>query len=150
MVSLFVCPVFQTVDAQSLQHEWYVTNGNVNAIVQDGNTVYIGGAFSEVGPNVANGAALDKTTGAPDLAFANPDGTLNACIPDGSGGWYIGGSFTHVGGLPRAYLARINADGSVAAWNPNPGNAVYALAVSGNTVYGAYKSILTTADHPHP
>lgn len=135
IVSLFVCPVFQMVNAQSPQQDWCVTNGSINAIVQDGNTVYIGGTFTQVGPNIANGVALDKATGAPDLAFANPDGNLYACIPDGSGGWYIGGSFTHVDGQPRANLARINGDGSVAPWNPNPGDAVYALAVSGSTVY---------------
>src|SRR5207249_9645327 len=43
----------------------------------------------------------------------------------------------------RRHLAHVRADLSVAAWNPNLDNAVFALAVSGGTLYagGDFSSI---------
>ena len=67
--------------------------------------------------------------------FPAVDGDIHAVISDGAGGWFIGGSFANVGGLPRARLARINADLSVHPWNPGPNNTVYCLHRSGSTVY---------------
>ena len=64
------------------------------------------------------------------------NGTVFCCAPDGAGGWYIGGDFTQVGALTRSRLAHIKSDGTVdTAWNPKADNSVYALAVSGSTVY---------------
>jgi len=62
-------------------------------------------------------------------------GTVYATIPDGSGGWYIGGDFTSVGGVTRRRIAHILSDGTVGSWNPNANNTVNALAVSGGVVY---------------
>jgi hypothetical protein len=75
---------------------------------------------------------------------------VTAIAADGHGGWFIGGRFSAVEGLPRRNLAHVLADGSVAAWNPgvagvtqwvhtpdrypiDPG--VDALALAGNTLY---------------
>jgi predicted small secreted protein len=58
-----------------------------------------------------------------------------ASAPDGSGGWYIAGLFTEVGGQTRNRLARINADGSLNAWNPNANATVRAMVFSGGIVY---------------
>lgn len=87
------------VNSQSLQQNLWVTNGEVNAVVFDGstNTVFLGGAFTNVGPHTGLGALLDST-GRADLGFprVNPtgvptNGAVRAVAPDGSGGWYIGG-----------------------------------------------------------
>ena len=56
---------------------------------------------------------------------------MYAVVPDGAGGWYIGGDFAYVGGLPRNCLAHIASNFTVAAWNPNANAVVRALAVSG-------------------
>ena len=59
-----------------------------------------------------------------------------ATVSDGVGGWYIGGSFTSVGGLSRNGLAHIRADKTVdPAWDPNLNGQVQTIAVSGSTVY---------------
>jgi hypothetical protein len=113
-----------------------ITNGEIKAMVRDGNTIYIGGSFSYMGPSVEFGAALDGTTGLVNPAYQRPNGTVWVSIPDGSGGWYIGGDFTSVGGQTRNRLARINSNGTLHDWNPNATNGViYALALSGSTVY---------------
>jgi hypothetical protein len=49
------------------------------------------------------------------LAMPRVAGTVYAVAPDGSGGWYVGGSFTHVGGTPRSNLAHVFADQSLFA-----------------------------------
>jgi hypothetical protein len=102
--------------AQGVLPNTYVTNGIVRAIVQDGNTVYIGGDFTYVGPNKPYWAALDAVTGMPDIGYVKPNGIVNVAIPDGNGGWYIGGAFTRINGLTRNNIAEINADGSLNAW----------------------------------
>jgi hypothetical protein len=117
--------------------------GALNALDAVGSTVYVGGSFTVCGPDIPSGASLNATTGVPDLAFLNPNGAVTAAIPDGAGGWFIGGTFTQVGGQARERLARLNADGTLHPWNPNANGTVLALAVSGSTVYagGAFTSI---------
>ena len=131
-----------------------VTNGPVQAIVRSGDTIYIGGRFDRVGPRTGPGVelALDgsQNPGLPEISGAGPSliggsgGGLSAVVADGSGGWYIGGLFTHVGGVPRTNLAHVRADRSVdPGFNPAVNDAVHALVVSGSTLYvgGLFTSI---------
>jgi hypothetical protein len=114
----------------------WITNGEIKAMVRDGNTLYLGGSFQYVGPSVDFGAALDGTTGQVNASYLRPNGTVWVSVPDGSGGWYIGGEFTSVGCQTRNRLARINSDGSLHDWNPNVTNGViYTIELSGSTVY---------------
>jgi len=118
------------------REETWVTNGSVHAIIAAGKTVYIGGGVSYVGPNTGSGVPLNAATGQPVARFPRVNGRVLACASDGTGGWYIGGDFTRVGALTRNRIAHILSDGSVdATYNPNANKTVYALAVSGSTVY---------------
>ncbi len=122
-----------------LRTDTWVTNGAVYATVQAGNTIYLGGKFSYVGPSTGSFVQLDTTSGvAAPLPVTN--GSLCAIAADGAGGWYIGGDFETVAGGPRNNLAHIRADGTLdPAWTPTANGPVLALAVSGNTVYaGGY------------
>ena len=140
---------FSGLYAQTPQGNWPVANNSVNAIVKDGNTIYMGGSFTYVGPNIPYGASIDATSGAPNFNYVKPNGNINAVVPDGSGGWYIGGTFTMVGNQVRNRIARINADGSLNAWNPDADNTVNSIAVSGNTVYiGGLFTMLKTNTTP--
>lgn len=107
--------------AQVARANWWVPNGPVHAIQPDTEhgLVYIAGNFTHIGPQVPFGTGLSSTNGEPNLGFARPNAPVTTVIPDGAGGWYIGGSFTKVGDLERHGTARINADGSVHAWDPN-------------------------------
>src|SRR5438128_2631663 len=125
---------YGAASAQSVREDFYVTNGTVNAAVLSGGTLYIGGAFTQVGPATGGGVPIDATSGTPVSGFPKVLGSVAAVAPDGSGGWYIGGSFTSVGGAPRSNVAHILADFTVSAWNPNADGAVSALAVRGTTV----------------
>ncbi len=85
-------------------------------------------------PIVTYGAALNTTSGAPNLDYFQPNGAIDVTITDGAGGWYIGGEFSQVGGQTRNRVARINADGSLHPWNPNASSSVYS-GLSGSMVY---------------
>jgi len=122
--------------SQTPNKDMWVTNGTVHAIAVDGDYTYIGGEFTYVGPRTGYGAKLTTTSHTPNLNFPVVNGTIFTAVPDGNGGWYIGGEFTMVGTYDRNYIARINSDGSVDAdWNPNANDIVYAIAVSGNDIY---------------
>ena len=126
--------------AQRLNPELWSTNGPVWAVAVAGQTIYIGGAFTYVGPATGGGVPLSASGGdpLPDLPRIRngiSGGTVSAIADDGLGGWFIGGSFDSVGGFPRRNLAHVRADLSVSPWDPGPDGSVYALAVSGGTVY---------------
>ncbi|WP_295431521.1 hypothetical protein, partial [uncultured Thiodictyon sp.] len=111
-------------------------NSYVYAIARgaDGIT-YLGGNFTFWGPQTGGLGALGTADGAVNRNFPPVTGTVYAVQSDGAGGWFIGGSFTAVGGLARTRLARIDCCGAVTAWAPAAVNVVYALALSGTTLY---------------
>src|SRR5439155_22916259 len=132
-VPLLLSPA-SVVLAQTVDTTLWVANGQVLSVVCDGWTIYIGGGFTHVGPATGSGLALDAITGAAQQPYPKVAGGVYAVAPDGSGGWYLGGTFTAVRGQPRNNLAHLDADGNLTAWNPNANYDVRALAVSGGTV----------------
>jgi trimeric autotransporter adhesin len=120
---------------QTANDAFYITNGTVNAQALAGNTLYIGGSFSAIGPATGGGIPIDSTSGVALAGFPRVNGQVNAVIPDGAGGWFIGGAFSSVGGIARSNLARVLADNSVSAWDPQANNAVSALAAAGGVLY---------------
>jgi hypothetical protein len=111
----------------------FSTNGLVYASVFDpvNNVYYIGGDFTAVNTYYTQGALVDNTTGNANRNFpVVGGGNVLASVSDGSGGYYIAGAFTTVGGLTRNRLAHINSAGQVTAWDPNADNAVNAIAIS--------------------
>lgn len=125
------------VAAQALDTTLWVTGSgsNVLAVARAENTLFIGGNFRSVGPSTGSGVPVDFATGAVRGPYARVAGGAGPAVPDGAGGWYIGGGFAGVGGLPRWNLAHLMADGSVDSWTPDPDGAVHALALRGNVLY---------------
>jgi hypothetical protein len=120
------------------------TDGSVTAIAKIGKVIYLGGSFTLVGPSTGSLVAIDRATGAVDPGrLPRVAGAVKTMIPDGAGGWFIGGSFVGVGGLPRAGLAHVLASGQVSDWDPQQDGFVDALALAGGTVYvgGAFNHI---------
>jgi hypothetical protein len=134
-----------SVYAQTVNPKLWVPNGQVRAMVKSGATVYIGGDFSYVGPVTGPGVLLDPSSGniLPNSPFvsgpiSNSGSTPEIFVsePDFNGGWYIGGSFTHVNGIPRNNIAHILPNGMVnPIWNPNPNGAVRAIQLSFDRVF---------------
>ncbi len=110
--------------------ETFITNGDVNSVFRAGSRIYLGGNFDQVGAATGSGVPLDPTTGARAASFPKVNGPVFVAVPDGAGGWYIGGDFTRVGDRSRHNAARILADGTVGAWNPNTDHAVRAIVLA--------------------
>src|ERR1051325_11935672 len=119
-----------------------VPDGPVQAMTTLGNRLYFGGRFQTVGRATEGFVIADTSTGA-ILGPPTMLGSTNVILPDGHGGWFIGGSFHEIGGQPRANVAHLLADGSVSAWNPDPDSAVFGLAVANGRVYlgGAFATV---------
>jgi hypothetical protein len=106
----------------------------VNALALDGNTLYLGGTFT-------NGlAACSATTG--ELLPWAPivDGEVKT-LAVANGVVYVGGSFTSVDGEPRQNIAAIDGTtGVLTTWDPaieGTNAAVHDVVVAGNTAYVA-------------
>ncbi|HVQ87941.1 MAG TPA: hypothetical protein VMT88_07150 [Actinomycetes bacterium] len=106
-------------------------DGEVRSIAQVGDHVVMGGSFTKVGPAKPGAAGeVDLSTSSFAGTFPEVDGAVSSAVPDGNGGWFIGGQFTSVGGVARTNLARVNAAGNATSWNPAVNGPVYALAAT--------------------
>jgi hypothetical protein len=135
--------------AQDVDSSLWSTDGTVFAAARSGNTLYIGGTFTKIGPASGGGVPLDVSTGTPLPGYAKVAGEVHAAVGDGQGGWFIGGEFVAVGGQPRSNLAHITRDGKLGAWAPQVDNQVECLALSGSRVYvgGYFTTIEGVARH---
>lgn len=135
-------PVYVAVEADGEPFVWssfvprtWGVDGQVLTQAMDlsGNR-YVGGEFEQALLNVRAVTTLAPSGGfgqSHPLVFPDVDGVVHAIVDDGEGGWYIGGQFSRVGGLPRQNLARIDKAGQVTDWQGSvsgAGNVVYALS----------------------
>ena len=135
--------------AQVVQPQFWGTDGEVTSIARVGNTIYLAGSFSNVGPATGGAVPIDGVSGAPWPHFPRVNGIVHVVIPDGNGGWFVGGDFTAVDGRPHHNVAHLRADGTVDPWDPgvedveyvirsgtvNPIHTVSALALGGDVLY---------------
>lgn len=141
-------PLPSVVSQQPAANTPWVLDGQVNAIANIGNRVFVGGTFTQV-KNVGNGNpqtinslfAYDKTTGLIDQTWLPAlDGTITAIKPSADNtSLYIGGTFHTVNGVTANYLAKINATTNtlVTAFTPGVNGWVNDLRVSNGKVYVA-------------
>jgi hypothetical protein len=83
--------------AQIADPDLWVTDGSVFATALVGDTLYVGGSFTWVGPQTGAFARIDASSGQFAAGWPRVRGEVYAVAFDGLGGWYIGGSFTSVG-----------------------------------------------------
>ncbi len=130
------------VRAQHADPAFPIVHGRVYASALHEGTLYLGGQFTRVGPNSGAFGFVDAVTGG-TTPTPRVEGTVYAIAPDLVGGFYLGGAFQSVGGVPRSNLAYIRADGSLDPWNPGADAPVYAIQKYNQYVYvgGAFENV---------
>jgi hypothetical protein len=132
-----------------------MTNGKVYALAQNGDTLYIGGAFTRLLPPsgssaspiaVSNLAAISVSTGEPIAGWAPAVvGTNVRALAVGSGKVYVGGNFTSIDGTAVQNLAQVDATtGAVdTSFAPVVDKVVYTLLASDTRLYagGAFGTV---------
>ena len=131
-----------TARTQEVDPSLCAVNGEVRASFVQGRTLYIGGSFDQVGP-VTGGGVLFEVASGRRLPFPEVAGSVQAAVPDGNGGWFLGGRFAWVGGIRRHNLVHVLADNTVAAWDPDVNGGVSAMTRLGGILYvgGAFDTI---------
>lgn len=120
---------------QTFDQQFWGTNGKVNSLVKEGNSLYVGGSFDYIGPATGHTAILDPATNDIVSGFPVVNGSVESIIPDGKGGWFIGGAFTKVGAASVTNLAHIYSNNSVSAWNPSPNGDVSCLLLKNGKLF---------------
>ena len=143
------------LDATTGAVDWTLPAFGVSALAASGSTVYVAGAFKQIGGAARNGvASIDVSTGTvtswnPDVTNA-PNGSANIDAIAVSGSTvYVGGTLTTVNGsILRGGAAAFDATtGTATAWDPETvGGQVFALAASASTVYigGSFSKVNTS------
>ena len=125
--------------------------GTGHCVVEDtlADRILVGGDFDRVLPPhpVPHGVELSATTGFMTAGLPAANRAVRCAIPDGSGGWLLGGDFTMMGTVAREHLAHILPDGSLGAWSPGVNGSVFTMAMKGDTVYvgGGFTSVNAAA-----
>ena len=133
-----------------------VADGAVQAIVQVGNRMVVGGSFSTVTPTAGPGAGTSVTrhflfafnagTGALDTGFVPVvNGEVDSIVPTADGtGVYVGGMFTSAGGVATR-LAEFNltTGARVSTFNPSLNGPINAMALVGTRLFvaGTFTSV---------
>jgi len=142
--SLFLASVPAAEMSNTARHDFWVVDGFVFTTVVTNGVVYVGGDFRSVAPNAGRGALLNIFSGESSPLLPQVNGAILSVVPDGAGGWFVGGEFTAIGGFPRTNLAHILADLKVdPAWAPNAfgftsvtqRSRIFALARSDTALY---------------
>jgi len=123
---------YPTIDTPTLQ-----------ASAVSGDTVFLGGFARWVGPLTGGGVPVSSGDMSPLTGFPHVNGHVLCATADGTGGWYIGGSFTDVGGAPHVNLAHIRSDLTVEAWNPATNGDVITIVATASEVWigGTFTSV---------
>ncbi len=137
-------PVAALTPSTSHRPALWTTDGPVHALLRTNGILYVGGSFTHVGQYVAGDSIINVSDAVPDLSHPAVDTLVNVLIGDGQGGYYIGGLFNTIGGVPRRNLAHVKADKSVdLAFRADSDGHVLSLALADGVLYvgGEFRTV---------
>jgi hypothetical protein len=113
------------------------TNEPINSIFKSGDTLFVAGDFNAVGKSVRGPVGIDKNSGNTVYGFPelNDGGQIRTVIPDGVGGWFIGGLFSKIGDILRTNIAHVNSIQQVTSFNPVVDGEVIDIGIHNNVMY---------------
>lgn len=128
--------------------DFWIPNGDINSIHIAMDRIYMTGNFSYLGPNTGTVALFDLETNSivPKrfCPYIESNGTIYASLPDGNGGFYVGGIFDVIQGQTIENLAHVNSECRVDLnFRPNPDGNVRAITKLGDSIFvgGIFASI---------
>lgn len=126
-------------------------NQPIHSMFRDNQFLYLGGNFSHVGQYIGAGIKLKKSScvgigcvsdsvqpvdSMPRIRSYGGPKIVLASIPDGAGGFFIAGNFSHIGFTPVSNMAHILPNGALNTnFLPNPNGIVHSLASDGTHLY---------------
>ena len=143
---LFMQAIVNAEPANEPDPDSVVTDGIIYSMQKTNNVLYMAGAFTQAGRRTGSWVPVSTSTGVAEAQFPQVNGQTLCMVPDGQGGWFVGGKFTVVGGLQRSNLVHVLSDRTVDPfWNPAPNNSVRALALTNGILYigGSFTNIAT-------
>ncbi len=114
-------------------------DNDVLAMVKQGSLWVVGGTFEGLGTVAVPNLARFDSGGVVDAGWKpSPNGNVHSLLVQGAD-LYVGGEFTTFGKAPSIYqakyLARVPVMTPDAAWQPQPNDAVFALATDGSSIF---------------
>lgn len=126
----------------------HARDGETRAFAQIGDTVFVGGSFTQIRQTAASAwiarpylFAYDRRTGAISTTFLPAlDGAVNSLVAGPGGTLIVGGAFKNVNGVSRKNLVALHpgAGATVAGWvGRSDGGMIRDMALYGNWLYVA-------------
>lgn len=113
-----------------------LADGPIYDLLGAGDRLYAVGGFRTIGRYAGPGDLLDAATGETTTSPGIADGQISVVVSDGTGGWYLGGDFSRIGGHPSGGLAHVLDDGTLdPAFLPVTDGLVSAMSLDGDTLY---------------
>ncbi|MDF3821390.1 hypothetical protein P3G55_15915 [Leptospira sp. 96542] len=114
----------------------------LNSLIIHNDELLIGGSFDYLGPNPGSGYHLDTNSGklisSSECPYLQLNASSRAAVSDGAGGYYIGGSFTHVRGHYRPTIVHMYGNCKINFhFNPHIdiGANIYSMVIYGDKLY---------------
>ena len=142
--------------ADEANDTWQV-NGTVMAVLRVGDTVYVGGLFTQISDPVErpgpqqfrtrnNAAAFSAITGEPTNWDPNTNGEVDALAASADGSViYMGGDFTKLGTETHTKLGAVSptSGNPISTFDPGANAVVRALGLIGDTLYagGSFSNV---------
>src|SRR4051794_17691666 len=116
----------------------WIPDGEVKSVAVSGQTAYVGGNFGRIAPYTGSSVRIDSSTAEANTPWPEVVGTVYAVASDGGGGWYLGGDFSAVGGVPRQNVAHVSSNGTLDQnWTGSTNGTVRAIAVRNTIAFGS-------------
>lgn len=109
----------------------------IDSLLFSGDDLYAGGSFIQSDAEYSGrGVEIDIDDNEVNPLMPEVNNIIYTTMTDNSGGWYIGGDFTDIGGVTRNKIAHILSDGSVdPVFNPNASGSVYSILAYNGSLY---------------